>query len=169
MIEYSAVRHYQEGGTSDTMKPWVITLIIIAILAAVILVLYFLGKRTQKKQDEQQAQIEAAKQNITMLVIDKKKMKLKDAGFPQAVLDQTPKLLRRSKFPMVKAKVGAKIMTFITDKKVYEIIPVRKEIRATVSGLYITGVRGLRGPLEQPKKKKESKLDRLLKKGRGEM
>ena len=58
-------------------------------------------------------------------------------------------------------------MTFIADKKVYEIIPVKKEVKATVSGLYITDVRGIRGPLEAPKKK-ESRMDRLLRKGRGE-
>ncbi len=151
------------------MKAWMILLIITAILAAVVVVLYFLGKRAQKKQNEQQAQIDAAKQNVTMLIIDKKKMRLKDAGFPQVVLDQTPKMLRRVKYPIVKAKVGPRIMTFICDKDVYEQIPLKKEIRATISGLYITSVRGLRGPLENPKAgKKESKLDQLLRKGRGE-
>ena len=60
-------------------------------------------------------------------------------------------------------------MTFLADKDVYDQIPLKKEIRATVSGLYITSVKGLRGPLENPKAaKKESKLDQLLKKGRGE-
>ncbi len=151
------------------MKPWMILLIISIILAAIIVVLYFMGKRAQKKQEEQQAQIDAAKQNVTMLIIDKKKMRLKDAGFPQMVIDQTPKLLRRTKYPIVKAKVGPRIMTFLTDKDVFEQIPLKKEIRATVSGLYITNVKGLRGPLENPKaKKKESKLDQLLRKGRGE-
>lgn len=151
------------------MDWWIILLIITIVLAAVLVVLYFLGKRAQKKQAEQQAQIDAAKQNVTMLVIDKKKMRLKEAGFPQSVLDQTPKLMRRTKFPIVKAKIGPRIMTFIADKDVYELIPLRKEIRATISGLYITSVRGLRGSLENPKaSKKESRLDQLLRKGRGE-
>ena len=154
---------------AHAMKWWIVFLIIAIVLAAVIVVLYFLGKRAQKKQEEQQAQIDAAKQNVTMLIIDKKKMKLKEAGFPQSVLDQTPKLMRRVKYPIVKAKVGPRIMTFLTDKDIFEQIPLRKEIRATVSGLYITSVRGLRGSLENPKAgKKESKLDQLLKKGRGE-
>lgn len=149
------------------MPVWGIVLIIVAIIAAVIAVLYFLGKRAQKRQEEQQSQIEAAKQTVTMLVIDKKKIRLKDADFPAGVLEQTPKMLRRAKFPMVKAKVGPRIMTFIADKEVYETIPLKKEVKATISGLYITGVRGIRGPLEQ-KKKKEGKLDKLIKKGRGE-
>lgn len=87
------------------------------------------------------------------------------------VLDQTPKLMRRAKFPIVKAKVGPKIMTFIADTSVYELIPIKKEIKATVSGLYIIGVRGIRGSLEVPKskKKKEGTFSRLLRKGRGEI
>ena len=111
--------------------------------------------------------MEAVKQTVSMLIIDKKKVKMKDSGLPQAVIDQTPKLMRASKFPIVKAKVGPKIMTFIAEKEVFDQIPIRKEVKATVSGLYITSVRGIRGPLET-KKKKESKLDSLLKKGRGE-
>ena len=90
-----------------------------------------------------------------MLIIDKKKMRLKDAGLPAAVLEQTPKMLRRSKMPIVKAKVGPKVMTLICDAQIYDSIPTKKEVKAVVSGLYITGVKGLRGSNEPtPKKKK---------------
>ena len=81
-------------------------------------------------------------------------MKLKDAGFPQIVIDNTPKYLRRSKVPVVKAKIGPKIMTLMCDAQVYPLIPVKKEVKATVSGIYITAVKGVRGPLETPQKKK---------------
>lgn len=47
-------------------------------------------------------------------------------------------------------------MTLIADEKIFDEIPVKKEVRATVSGLYITGVKGLRGPLEKPQVKKKS-------------
>lgn len=149
------------------MKWWMVLIIVLVIMATVIAVLYFLGKRAEKKQAEQQAQIDAAKQVVSMLVIDKKKIRLKDAGFPEQVYEQTPRLLRLRKFPVVKAKVGPRIMTFITENDVYDQIPLKKEIKATISGLYITSVRGLRGPLPKAEKK-ESKLDKLLKKGRGE-
>ena len=56
--------------------------------------------------------------------------------------------------PVVKAKVGPKITTFMCDEKIFDSVPVKKEIKATVSGIYITGVRGMRGPLETPQKKK---------------
>ena len=108
----------------------------------------------QKKQEEQQSQLEAVAQTVSMLVIDKKRMRLKDAGLPQMVIDQTPKLLRRSKLPIVKAKVGPKVMSLICDEKIFDSVPVKKEVKAVVSGIYITSVKGLRGPLEQPAKKK---------------
>ena len=132
----------------------VVLLIILAVLLVAVVVLYFLGKKAQKKQDEQQAQIDAMKQTVSMLIIDKKMLRLKDSGLPQMVIDQTPKLMRRSKLPIVKAKVGPRIMTLVADAKVYDVIPVKKEVKATVSGIYITDVRGVRGPLEQPVKKK---------------
>ena len=150
---------------------WWIWLIILAAVAAVIIVLVVLGKKAKKRQAEQEEQIEASKQVMSMLIIDKKKLRIKDSGLPQMVIDQTPKLMRRTKLPIVKAKVGPKIMTFIADAKVYEVIPIKKEIKATVSGLYIIGAKGIRGPLEAPKKKrkKESAGNRLLRKGRGEI
>ena len=128
------------------MQTWqIVMLIVLVVLIAGIIVLYFLGKKTQKKQDEQQAQMDAMKQSVSMLIIDKKRMKLKDAGLPAMVMEQTPKLLRGSKLPIVKAKVGPQIMTFISDEKIFNDIPVKKEVKATVSGLYITSVKGLHG------------------------
>ena len=95
----------------------IVLLVILAVLLVAVVVLYFLGKKAQKRQAEQQEQIDAMKQTMSMLIIDKKRMKLKDAGLPQIVIDQTPKLLRGSKLPVVKAKVGPQIMTLICDDK----------------------------------------------------
>lgn len=133
----------------------IVLLVILIILVIALIALYFWGKKAQKKQDEQQAQIEATKQTVSMLVIDKKRMRLKESGLPQMVIDQTPKMLRRSKLPIVKAKVGPKISILIADEKVFELIPVKKEIKAEVSGLYIVGVKGIRGSLEAPTPKKK--------------
>ena len=111
------------------MQPWMITLIVIAvILIAAIAALYFLGKKAQKKQAQQQEMMKANKQTISMLIIDKKRMKLKNSGLPQAVLDQTPKLMRGSKLPIIKAKVGPQIMSLICDEKIFESVPVKKEV-----------------------------------------
>ena len=135
------------------MKVWMVLLIILIVLAAVMVVLYFVGKRVQKKQDERQEQIEAAKQTTTMLIIDKKRLPIKASGLPQMVIDQTPKLMRRSKLPIVKAKIGPRIMVLVADDKIFDQIPLKKEVKATVSGIYITDVRGVRGPLPAPPEK----------------
>ncbi len=129
-------------------------IIILIVLIAACIGLYFLGKKAEKKQAEQQAAMKAVEQVVPMLIIDKSKMKLKDAGFPPVVLESTPKYLRRSKVPVVKAKVGPKIMNLMVEDSIYDLIPVKKEVKATVSGIYITGVKGIRGPLETPQKKK---------------
>ncbi|MDO4332330.1 MAG: hypothetical protein Q4C58_06525 [Eubacteriales bacterium] len=133
---------------------WVL-LIILAVLIVAVVVLYFLGKKAEKKQAEQQQQIEAYKQNVTMLVIDKKRMKLKDAGLPQAVLDNTPKLMRGSKLPIVKAKIGPQIVTLVSDEKIFDLVPVKKEVKATISGIYLTNVKGIRGSLTPPQNAKK--------------
>ena len=132
----------------------IVLLVILVVLIIACIALYFLGKKAEKKQAEQQEQLDAVKQTVSMLIIDKGRIRLKDAGFPPIVLENTPKYLRRSKVPVVKAKVGPKVMTLMCDAQVYPTIPVKKEVKATVSGIYITGVKGLRGPLETPEKKK---------------
>ena len=138
------------------MSPVLIVLIVIAvILVAAFIVLTILGKKAQKKKEEQDAQVAAAAQTVTMLIIDKKRMKLKEAGFPSVVLENTPKYLRGAKVPVVKAKIGPKIMTLMCDEKIFPQIPVKKEVKAVISGIYITEVRGIRGPLEVKEEKKK--------------
>ena len=138
------------------MKPWLIVMIcIIVVLAIAMVALYFFGKKQEKKQAEQQEQLKSMAQNVSLLIIDKKRMKLKEAGFPSVVLESTPKYLRSAKVPVVKAKIGPKIMTLMCDEKIFPQIPVKKEVKAVISGIYITEVRGIRGPLEVKEEKKK--------------
>ena len=132
----------------------VLTVILVLVIAACI-ALYIFGKKAEKKQAAQKEQMEAAAQVISMLIIDKKKMKLKEAWLPAAVVENTPKYLRRTKIPVVKAKIGPRIMTLMCENKVFEVMPVKKEIKAVVSGLYITEIKSVRGgSIEPPQKKK---------------
>ena len=145
------------------MQPWMIVLIVTTVLLIVgVVLLYFFGKKAQKKQAEQQEMLEANKQTVSMLIIDKKKMKIKDAGLPQMVLDQTPKYLRGSKLPIIKAKVGPQILSLICDDKIFDSVPVKKEVKAVVSGIYVMNVKGLHGKIETPPPKKKSRFRRAL-------
>lgn len=143
------------------MGTWAIILIVVlVIVAAALITLYFVGRKLQKRQEDSQAQMQAAAQTVSILVIDKKKMKMKEAGLPKIVLDQTPRYMRGSKVPIVKAKIGPKIMSLVCDAKIFDIIPVKKEVKAVLSGIYIMDVKGLRGNLE-PKKEKKTLVKRV--------
>ena len=132
----------------------IVFIVIAVILVAIIIALMIIGRKAQKKQEEQQGQLDAMKQTMTMLIIDKKRMKITDAGLPQAVIDQTPKLLRRSKLPILKVRVSNRVMSLICDEKIFDSVPVKKEVKATVSGIYVTEVKGLHGKIVVPEKKK---------------
>lgn len=142
----------------------IVLLSILAVLIIAVVVLYFVGKKMQKKQEDSQAQIDAMKQTVSMLIIDKKRMRLKEAGLPQVVIEQTPKIMRASKLPIVKAKVGPQIMSLICDEKIFDMVPVKKEVKAVVSGIYITDVKGLHGKQASLPAKKKGFFKRMVEK-----
>ena len=131
-----------------------VILVILIIIVAALAVLYFLGRKLEKRQVEQQA-LEAAAQTVSMLVIDKKKMKIKEANLPKIVYEQTPKYMRWAKVPVVKAKIGPKVMTLMADERVFQALPVKTEAKVVISGIYITEIKSVRGGAvpAAPKKK----------------
>ena len=132
-----------------------VLLVILVIAVIALAVLYFLGRKLEKRQVEQQQLLEMSKQTVSMLVIDKKKMKIKESGLPKIVYEQTPKYMRWAKVPVVKAKVGPKVMTLLADERVFASLPVKTEAKVVVSGLYITEIKSVRGGAipQAPKKK----------------
>lgn len=136
------------------METWmIVTLVIVLVVTAALVALYIFGSKMQKKQEKAQADMMVGAQTYSILVIDKKKMKLKEAGFPAIVLEQTPKYLRNSKVPVVKAKIGPKVMSLMCEPKIFDLIPVKKEVKAVMNGIYIIDVKGARGGLaEKPEK-----------------
>ena len=138
------------------MKLSTILLIILVILAAVLVFLYFYGKRMQDRQAEQMPAFEAAKQTISILTIDKKKMRLSESGLPQIAIDQAPFYTRWMKVPVVKAKVGPKIMP-----NVFEQLPLKQECKVVISGIYIAELKSARGGIK-PVPKKRSLMDKIL-------
>jgi len=146
--------------------PWWLWLIVIVIGVAlgVFIFLFIFGRRMQKKQAAAEEQMEAQKQSLSILVIDKAKKKANEAGFPDVVMEQIPKYARRMKMPVVKAKVGTRIMTLMADPKVYEILPVKKTCTVIISGIYITELKAVRGGSVPKPPKKKKFLDRMREK-----
>ncbi len=126
----------------------IILLIVLAVIIALFIGLSIYGRKLQKKSEQSQAQMKAGAQTVSILVIDKKRIKLKEANLPKIVVDQTPKYLRGSKVPIVKAKIGPKVMTLMCDEKIFDLIPVKKEVKAVMNGIYIMDVKGLRANLD---------------------
>ncbi|MCR5202078.1 MAG: hypothetical protein K6D02_03165 [Lachnospiraceae bacterium] len=142
---------------------WIIFIVVMVLLIAGMIALAIYGKKLQARQEESKAQMEAAKQVMKMLVIDKKRMKMKDAGLPQFLIDQTPKRFRGQKLPIVKAKIGPKVMSLICEEAIFDLIPVKKEVRAEISGIYILNVKGIHASLD-PKKRKLTFSEKIKKK-----
>ena len=144
------------------MPWWGIVLIVIGVLIVAFIVFAMtFGKKMQKKQAEAEKQMEMNKQTVTMLIIDKQMKKMTESGLSEAIIQQAPKIQRRMKLPVVKAKIGPRVMILIADKAVFEILPVKKTVTVTVSGIYITELKAIRGgtvPKLQAKKKWYEKL-----------
>ncbi len=126
-------------------KALIISLVILVVLIAAFVALYFFGKKMQKKQMAQKVQMREAAQMTSMLIIDKKMMKMKEAGLPKVVMDQTPKRYRNAKLPIVKAKVGPQTINLICDDGIFDELPTKCEVKAMVSGIYIVEIKSIRG------------------------
>lgn len=146
---------------------WTIIIIVLCVIAAVMVVLYFVGRKMQGRQAEQQAIMDQQKMTVSMLIIDKKKMKIKDTNLPKAVSEQMPKYAKLMKFPIVKAKVGPKILTLMAEPQVFEILPVKTECKVVVSGIYITDIKSVRGQAVPKVPVKKSLLARAREKVSG--
>ena len=112
---------------------------ILIVIAIIFAILYFVGKKMQKKQAANAHLIQQNKQIISALIIDKKRTKITEANMPKSVMDEVPKRMRFQKVPLVKIKVGPLIITMFTDKNTFEALPVKKIVKLEVSGGYILG------------------------------
>lgn len=134
------------------LSVWNIVLIILGVIAVVLIVLYFLGSKLQSKQANASKAMQQMSMVVSLLVIDKQKLRIKDSGLMKQVQDAIPAYIRWRKFPIVKARVikaniagGAQVMSFICDPKVFKIIPVKTEVKVTVAGIYITKLHSAKG------------------------
>ncbi len=133
---------------------WIILIIVTVLLIGILVALTIVGRRLQKKQEESETTMRTGAQLVSIFVIDKSRKKLTESGLPQIIIDQTPKYLRRSKVPVVRAKVGPKVAMLMCDEKAFGLIPEKKEVKVLLNGIYIVEAKSARGGLEAPPVKK---------------
>ena len=147
------------------MPSWlIILLIVLAVVIGLLVLLYFAGRKLQKRQAEQQSMLEANKQTVSLLVIDKKRVKVKDAQLPASVISQIPKVSRNMKASFVKVKIGPQLVTLFCDEKIYDSVPVKKEVKAEISGMYLMSVKGVHGTKIIREQKKKGRFKQALEK-----
>ena len=129
-----------------------IILIILGVIAVILVILYFAGSKLMAKQANAEKTMQQMSMTMSLLVIDKQKLHVKDSGLMKQVQEAIPAYMRWRKLPIVKARVikaniagGAQIMSFICDPKVFKIIPVKTEVKVTIAGVYITKLHSAKG------------------------
>lgn len=135
-----------------------IIIIVAVVIGALLAGLYFLNKWAYKRMDTQQTMINKMKNSMSIYVIDKKHDKITNVNMPKAVMEQMPKVYKKMKLYFVQAKIGPQIMTLMCDKNVFAAIPVKKNVKVEIAGMYIVSVVGMKTPQELKAIKKEKKL-----------
>ncbi len=129
-----------------------IVLIVLAVIAVILVILYFVGSKLQAKQVNTEKTMKQMSMVVSLLVLSKDKLHIKDSGLMKQVQDAIPAYMRWRKFPIVKARIikaniagGAQVMSFICDPKVYKVMPVKTEVKVTIAGIYITKLHSAKG------------------------
>lgn len=135
------------------------TLFTIAIIVVVLgIALYFLYRWATKKMVEQDTVINQQRMTQYAFIIDKKHDKITNvSGMPKAVTDNLPARAKLIKMYFVRAKIGPQIVTLICDKHIYNSIPLKKNLKIDIAGLYIIKVHGMKTAEEMKTAAKEKK------------
>lgn len=145
-----------------------IIILVVIIVGVIFGLLYWLNKKASQKLGDQQEIIQRSKQTTSIFVIDKKHSKITDVNMPKAVIENMPKFYKFLKLYFVQAKIGPQIMTLMCDKKVFKAIPLKKNIKVELAGIYIVNVVGMKTKEElkaiQKEKKEKNKKDKNDKK-----
>ncbi|MBQ7084705.1 MAG: hypothetical protein IKA89_03160 [Anaerotignum sp.] len=128
-----------------------ILIIIIVLLAVGIFFAYRANRKAMGQMIQAQDFIDANRQTVQIFVIDKKNEKPSASNMPKAVFEQLPKKAKAKKAFLVRAKVGPQIVTLMCDKPVFNVMPVKKNVKVELAGMYIVGIVGMN--LEDKKKK----------------
>ena len=120
-----------------------IFIIVLVLIAAIVAGLYYLNRRTMRRVIQTQDFIDQTRMTAQIFVIDKKQERPSAHNLPKNVFEQLPKSAKMRKTYLVKAKVGPQIITLMCDKPVYEVLPVKKNVKVDLAGMYIVSITGM--------------------------
>ena len=120
-----------------------IFIIVLVLIAAIVAGLYYLNRRTMRRVIQTQDFIDQNRMTAQIFVIDKKQERPSAHNLPKNVFEQLPKSAKMRKTYLVKAKVGPQIITLMCDKPVYEVLPVKKNVKVDLAGMYIVSITGM--------------------------
>lgn len=144
---------------------WDVVFIVFIIVVAIAAGLYFLNRWAVKRMDQQQTLINKSRTVVSIFVIDKKRDKITNVKLPKAAMAQMPKMAKFMKMYFVQAKIGAQIMTLMCEKKVFNALPVKKNVKVGLAGIYIVDMPGMKSEQQM---KEERKAKEKAKKGEQE-
>ena len=140
-VKYVYFTRFYKGGTILNASD--ITIIIIIVLAVAIFFAYRMNRKAMGQMIQAQDFIDANRQTVQIFVIDKRNEKPSASNMPKAVFEQLPKKAKARKAFLVRAKVGPQIVTLMCDKPVYEVMPVKKNVKVDLAGMYIVSITGM--------------------------
>ena len=120
-----------------------IFIIVLVLIAAIVAGLYYLNRRTMRRVIQTQDFIDQNRMTAQIFVIDKKQERPSAHNLRKNVFEQLPKSAKMRKTYLVKAKVGPQIITLMCDKPVYEVLPVKKNVKVDLAGMYIVSITGM--------------------------
>lgn len=144
---------------------WDVVFIVFIIVVAIAAGLYFLNRWAVNRMDQQQTLINKSRTVVSIFVIDKKRDKVTNVKLPKAAMEQMPKMAKLMKMYFVQAKIGAQIMTLMCEKKVFNALPVKKNVKVGLAGIYIVDMPGMKSEQQM---KEERKAKEKAKKGEQE-
>ena len=134
---------------------WLDVLIIVFLIVVAIAVgLYFLNRWANKRYTQQQDMVQKNKQSAEIYVIDMKRDKAENVNLPKVVMENLPKTAKAMKMNFVKAKVGPQIVTLMCEKNVYDALPIKKNVKVDLAGIYIASMHGMKSKEEMKARKK---------------
>ncbi len=144
------------------MPIYLIILLIAAIAVFIGVIIYYFkrGKKLRQQREDNEQFMHDHKQTVELYVIDKKNLPIVDSGLPKSVIDSMSKRQQKKKMPMVKVKFNQNILSLVADREVFKNLPVKSNVRAVVSGIYLTEFVPLKGArmaeVHASKKKKKN-------------